>query len=86
LSKETHQSFKRATEHEAKLRERLGRYIKFAEQREHENQDLKQKNYFAYRTRDKAVEILRKITDVHTMRPNGECTCKLKQTAGSRRS
>ena len=75
-SRELQQSLKRHQEHEEMLRERLERYSRFAGERQAEARSAKDKMHYAYRSRDKVVGYLRQIVDAHSLRANGECTCK----------
>jgi hypothetical protein len=75
-STENNQTVKRHQEHEAMLRERLDKSSVWASEVAAENKKVKQDVYFAYRTRDRAANLLQKVNDLHQLRPDGSCLCK----------
>jgi hypothetical protein len=69
---------RRAENHEALLRARLNAAATAADTAYAARDEYKAKMYHAYNSREKAVRYLARVNDLHTLRPNGTCSCGMK--------
>lgn len=76
-SREINQTVKRHREHEAMLRERLKAASDWAFNADVERKEFGQKMHWALKSRDRTIQVLRKINDMHELRPDGSCKCRL---------
>jgi hypothetical protein len=77
------QRLKKAQEHEAMLRERFEKSSAWAAKAEAEVKEARQRVAIAYKSRDRAIRILRDLNDLHILRPNGACSCGVKRNCKS---
>jgi hypothetical protein len=73
------QRLKRAEEHEEMLRERFERSSAWAENVEAEVKETRQRIAIAYKSRDRAIRLLRKLNDLHAQGGDGFCSCGVKR-------
>lgn len=74
-SLEINQTVKRYSEHEDMLRERFQAASKHAEEATVDRKAFGEKMHWAIRSRDRTIWILRQISDMHELRPDGRCKC-----------
>ncbi len=65
------------------LRERFEKSSAWAAAAQVEVNEARQRVAIAYKSRDRAIRILRDLNDLHTLRPNGVCSCGVKRNCKS---
>jgi hypothetical protein len=75
----TEQQLKRYKDHEPKLLEARDAAAAWAEKAERKIADSREQVASALRSRELALQMLREVQDIHTMRPDGGCTCGIKK-------
>ena len=74
-SAEINQTVKRHREHEEMLRARLDKATEWAAEKSAEAKEAKQKMHWAYKSRDRAIQVLAKVGNGHQLRIDGACSC-----------
>ena len=72
------QQLKRYKDHEPKLLEARDAAAAYAVRAEKRVAESREKVASALRTREHVLAKLREVEDIHTMRPDGTCTCGIK--------
>jgi hypothetical protein len=70
---------RRAVEHEALLRDALAVVLSWMDTANRERAEYKDKMHAAYSSRETSVRYLRDILSLHTLRPDGACSCGQKR-------
>lgn len=78
-SPEIEQTAKRHREHEEMLRKRLEAAREWAATADAERKAFGDKMHWAYKSRDRTIAVLRKISDMHELRSDLSCKCGLKK-------
>lgn len=73
------QRLKKLEAHESELRRAKDAAADWAKKAEREVSDLRRRVGSALQSRDQAIDILAKVQDIHTMKPDGACTCGIKK-------
>jgi hypothetical protein len=68
-------ALKRAQDHEALLRDRIGAADGYARRAEVQVNKFRERTASALESRDRAVQVLRDLSVLHTLRPGDGCTC-----------
>ena len=76
-SPEIHQTAKRHREHEEMLRKRLKAASEWASAADEERKNFGQKMHWALKSRDRTIKVLRQINDMHELRSDGSCKCRI---------
>ena len=74
-SKESNQTVKRHREHEKMLRERLAAASEWAQKADEEHKQFGQRMHWAFKSRDRTIQVLRQINDMQELRSNLSCKC-----------
>lgn len=78
-SKEIQQTAKRHSDHVDMLRVRLTAASEWAEKAGTERDEAREKMQFAYKSRDRTISVLRQVNDMHELRPDGSCKCRMQK-------
>lgn len=70
---------RRRSEHDAMLRERLGRAEELTQSAYFERDRARQRMLAAFHSRDSAFSILQTVNDLHELRRDGSCSCGVKR-------
>lgn len=71
-------ALRRAEKHVTLLQERLESARVAADEAYKARDDYKSKMHHAYNSREKAIRYLQRVNDLHALRPNGACSCGLR--------
>lgn len=71
----TEQQLRKHQDHEQRLAERLYAADLYARKAEQAKKDSKEQAASALRSRQRMAECLKQVQDLHSLRPNGSCTC-----------
>jgi hypothetical protein len=66
---------KRAQDHEALLRERIGAADTYARTAEARVNKFRERTAAALGSRERSVQVLRDVAELHTLRPRDGCSC-----------
>lgn len=73
------QRLKRLEDHEPKILKAKEAAADWAEKTERQVREYKERVFSALQSRDRAIDVLAKVQDIHTMKPDGACTCGIKK-------